>query len=129
MEELQELSRELVRGLLLLAEGMEAGHTDPEDVADKMEEFIEAVGLISALANLDMDNRVTANLEEVLRRFSPRAQQAPPIQGPGRLAFDIPIAVLEHHVLCGLSAVQIAAMFGVSKRTIRRRMEQYGLRY
>ncbi|XP_049904266.1 uncharacterized protein LOC126392721 [Epinephelus moara] len=131
MEDLHELSRELVRDNLDLAENVEAGPADPEHVACKAEEFIEVVGVISALSDQDIDHRVTANLEEVLHRFSGNvtmAQQAQRTQGPGRLAFDIPSAVLEHQVLCGLPACQIAAMFGVSKRTIRRRMKQSGLR-
>ncbi|KAL7369439.1 hypothetical protein ABVT39_015229 [Epinephelus coioides] len=128
MEDLHELYRELVRDILDLAEYVEAGPADPEHVACKAEEFIEVVGVISALSDQDVDHRVTANLEAVLRRFSGTRAQQEDTQGPGRLAFDIPRAVLEHHVLCGLPACQIAAMLGVSKRTIRRRMQQYGLR-
>lgn len=68
-------------------------------VACKAEEFIEVVGLISALSDQDIDRTVTANLEEVLHRFSGiRAQQAQHTQGPGRSG------VLEHQVLCGLPA-------------------------
>ena len=130
MEDLHELSRELVRDVLDLAEDVEAGPADPEHVASKAEEFIEVLGVISALSDQDIDYRVTANLEEVVHRFSgTREHQAQHTQGPGRLAFDIPSAVLEHQVLSGLPAGQIAAMFGVSKRTIRRRMKQNGLRY
>ncbi|XP_030219379.1 uncharacterized protein LOC115548716 isoform X1 [Gadus morhua] len=129
MEDLHELSRELVRDVLDLAEDVEAGPADPEHVASKAEEFIEVLGVISALSDQDIDYRVTANLEEVVHRFSgTREHQAQHTQGPGRLAFDIPSAVLEHQVLSGLPAGQIAAMFGVSKRTIRRRMKQNGLR-
>lgn len=113
-----------MRDILDLAEYVEAGPFDPEHVACKAEEFIEVVGLISALSDQDIDRTVTANLEEVLHRFSGiRAQQAQHTQGPGRSG------VLEHQVLCGLPACQIAAMFGVSKRTIRRRMKQSGLTY
>ncbi|XP_035855770.1 uncharacterized protein LOC116050774 [Sander lucioperca] len=108
MEDLRELSRELVRDILNLAEDVEAG---------------------PALSDEDIDHRVIANLEEVVHHFSgTRAHQAQHTQGPGCLPFDIPSAVLEHQVLCGVPAGQIAAMFGVSKRTIRRRMQQYGLR-
>lgn len=60
MEDLQHLLRELVRGILQRAEDVEAGPADPEHVADKGDKFIQAVGLISALANQDMDGRVTA---------------------------------------------------------------------
>ena len=49
MEDLRELSRELVRNILNLAENVEAGPADPEHVTSKAEELIEVVGLISAL--------------------------------------------------------------------------------
>uniref|UniRef100_A0AAQ4NS62 Integrase catalytic domain-containing protein n=1 Tax=Gasterosteus aculeatus aculeatus TaxID=481459 RepID=A0AAQ4NS62_GASAC len=129
MEDLRELSRELVRDILNLAEDVEAGPAESEHVASKAEELIEVVGVISALSDEDIDHRVITNLEEVVHRFSgTRAHQAQHTQGPGRLPFDIPSAVLEHQVLRGVPAVQIAAMFGVSKRTIRRRMQQHSLR-
>ena len=73
---------------------MEAERADPEQVTNKVEEFIEAVGLISALSNQDIDDRVTANLEQILHRFSGTRGQAQQTQGPGRLAFNIPSAVL-----------------------------------
>nr|XP_040039706.1 uncharacterized protein LOC120823631 isoform X2 [Gasterosteus aculeatus aculeatus] len=129
MEDLRELSRELVRDILNLAGDVEAGPAESEHVASKAEELIEVVGVISALSDEDIDHRVITNLEEVVHRFSgTRAHQAQHTQGPGRLPFDIPSAVLEHQVLCGVPAVQIAAMFGVSKRTIRRCMQQHSLR-
>uniref|UniRef100_A0A3Q3EV71 Integrase catalytic domain-containing protein n=1 Tax=Labrus bergylta TaxID=56723 RepID=A0A3Q3EV71_9LABR len=43
-------------------------------------------------------------------------------------AFDIPTAVLEHRVRCGVPASEIAERFGVSKRTVRRHMKHSGLR-
>ena len=62
----------------------------------------------------DIDHRVTENLEEVVHRFSgTRAHQAQHTREPGRLGYDIPSAVLEHQVIYGLPAGQIAAMFGV----------------
>nr|XP_040023923.1 uncharacterized protein LOC120812185 [Gasterosteus aculeatus aculeatus] len=129
MEDLRELSRKLVRDILNLAEDVEAGPAESEHVASKAEELIEVVGVISVLSDEDIDHGVIANLEEVVHRFSgTRAHQAQHTQGPGRLPFEIPSAVLEDQVLCGVPAVQIAAMFGVSKRTIRRRMQQHSLR-
>ena len=70
MEDIQRLSQEVVRDILDLVEDVEAGPGDPEQVARKAEEFIEIVGVIYALYNQDIDRRVTANLEEVLHRFS-----------------------------------------------------------
>lgn len=114
--------------ILDLAGYVEAGPAEPKHVACKAETFIEVVGVFSALSDQDIDRRVTANLEEVLRRFSGTCALQEHTPGPGRLAFVIPNAVLEHLVLSGSPACQMAAMFGVSKRTIRRRMKQYGLR-
>lgn len=49
-----ELSCELVRDILDIVEYVEAGPSDPEHVACKAEEFIEVVGLISALSDQDI---------------------------------------------------------------------------
>lgn len=58
-------------------------------VACKAEEFIEVVGLISALSDQDIDRTVTANLK-VLHHFSGiGAQQAQHTQGPGRLTYRV----------------------------------------
>uniref|UniRef100_A0A667ZKG8 Integrase core domain-containing protein n=1 Tax=Myripristis murdjan TaxID=586833 RepID=A0A667ZKG8_9TELE len=143
------LSGELVLDILDLAEYVEVGPADPEHAACKAEEFIEVVGVIYALHDQDIDHRVIANIEEVLHCFTDnhgstdqdidhrvianleevlhcfagtRVQQT---RGPGRLAFDIPTAVLEHQVLSGIPACQIAAMFGVSTKTIRRKRDLY----
>lgn len=126
MGDFREIALELVRDILDLADNVEAGIAQPEHVTNKTEEFIEILGLISALSNQDIDGRVTANLHEVLQQSIAEQRQT---HGTGRPAFDIPIDVLEHHVLCGLTASEIATRFGVSERTIRRRMEQSSLRY
>ena len=76
-----------MRDILDLAEYVEAGPADPEHVACKAEEFIDVVEVISALSDQDVDRRVTANLEEVLRRFSGTRVQQEHTQGPGRLAY------------------------------------------
>ncbi|XP_060921893.1 uncharacterized protein LOC132995765 [Labrus mixtus] len=125
-EDLHELSRELITDILDPAENVDAGISDPEHVASKAEGFIEVLVVISGLSDQDIDRIVFANLEEVLQRFSRMGPQH--THGPGRPAFDIPTAVLEHHVRCGLPASEIAERFGVSKRTIRRHMKHSGLR-
>ena len=48
MEDLHELSRELVRDILNLAEDVEAGPADPEHVASKAEELIEVLVFTSS---------------------------------------------------------------------------------
>ena len=47
--------RELVRDILDLAENVEAGPADPEHGVCKAKEFIEVVGVISALSDQDVD--------------------------------------------------------------------------
>uniref|UniRef100_A0A3B1JFC5 Integrase catalytic domain-containing protein n=1 Tax=Astyanax mexicanus TaxID=7994 RepID=A0A3B1JFC5_ASTMX len=103
--DLQDISRELVRNILRLAEEIESGATATDLVTDQIHDFIEVVGLLSALSNQNIDYRVTANFEEVLQRFSIQSQQT--IAGPGRPAFHIPSGMLEHHVLCGITAPEI----------------------
>lgn len=46
----------------------------------------------------------------------------------GRPSYNIPPNVIEAHLLWGHTAEDIAQVFGVSERTIRRRMAQYGIR-
>ena len=70
-------------------------------MVDKLEQFIEIIGIISAVSNQDSDARVITNLLKVLQRFSTTQPKTP---GPGHPAFNIPNHVLEHHVLCGLTA-------------------------
>ena len=57
MEDLHELSRELVRDILDLTEDVEAGPADPEHVASKAEELIEVLGVNSALCNATAKNQ------------------------------------------------------------------------
>lgn len=47
---------------------------------------------------------------------------------PGRPRFDIPSKMLENNILSGFTAREIADKYGVSERTIRRQMQQNGLR-
>ncbi|XP_076853443.1 uncharacterized protein LOC143508667 [Brachyhypopomus gauderio] len=124
--DLQDISQEFVRTILQLAEEIESGAAAPDSVTDQIHDFIEVLGLLSALSHQNIDYRVIANFEEVLQRFSIQPQQT--TAGPGRPAFHIPSGMLEHHVLCGVTAPEIADMYGVSERTIRRHMEQNGIR-
>lgn len=48
--------------------------------------------------------------------------------GPGRRSSEVPVNIIESFILAGLPAVKIAELFGVSVRTIRRRMTSYGLK-
>ena len=54
MEDVHELSRELLRDLSDLAEYVEVGPADPEHVAYKAEELAQVVGVVSALSNQDI---------------------------------------------------------------------------
>ena len=49
------------------------------------------------------------------------------VSGPGRPSFDISSLQIEHLLELGFTAVDIAAVLGVSRSTISRRMRQYGL--
>jgi len=82
MQDLNELYAELTRDILDQARDIEAGVAQPHLVVDKLEQFIKIIGVISALSNQDFDPRVTANLQEVIQRFSSTTQPETP--GPGR---------------------------------------------
>lgn len=68
MGDFRKISLKLVSEILDLADNVEAGIAQPEHVTNKTEEFIEILGLISALSNQDIDGRVTAKLHEVLQQ-------------------------------------------------------------
>lgn len=132
MEDLNEFSNRLVRDFQDLADDIDSGVANTEYVISKTEEFLEILGVISALHDQDIHNRIRTKLEDVLQWFSRRAtiaqQQHRNGPGPGRLALDIPSSVLHSYVDFGLGAQEIAERFGVSKRTIRRRLKESGLR-
>lgn len=48
--------------------------------------------------------------------------------GPGRPRLEIPVDIMESYVLLGLPATKIGELFGMSTRTIRRRMASHGLK-
>lgn len=44
---------------------------------------------------------------------------------PGRRSLEVPVDIIDSYVLAGLLAVKIAELFGVSVRTVRRRMASH----
>ncbi|XP_034054342.1 uncharacterized protein LOC117534251 isoform X2 [Gymnodraco acuticeps] len=106
-----------------LADHLENG--EPKDyVQFRVERCIED------LAQLDMDVDVNPavfeSLQEVARQLEifSETEEAP----LGRPSYMLPLNVIEAHLRWGHTAGDIAQVFGVCERTIRRRMTQNGIR-
>ncbi|XP_056100723.1 uncharacterized protein LOC143737598 [Siphateles boraxobius] len=120
-----EVVGEIVEDLMMLAQQVEDSTSSTDFlllrshlVLDKLNEFV-------ALTNSNISNVVFANLNEVAYRLFVKDRTT---KGPGRPLLDIPQEMIEYYVICGYSCVQLARLLGVSERTIRRRLEQHGLR-
>ncbi|XP_030001829.1 uncharacterized protein LOC115427420 [Sphaeramia orbicularis] len=123
MVDVDELRRGVQRELLAIARYVEENF--PKDyILRLVEDVMESLGEISALRDADMDEAVWRNLEEVCMQLRVEARQS----GPGRPRLEIPVDIMESYVLLGLPATKIGELFGVSTRTIRRRMASHGLK-
>ena len=95
-----------------------------EQIVIAVEEYLWSVSEISALTDTDVDEVVWNNFQTILHCVG---QEIEGRNGNvGRPSIDIPIEALEAY--CGVKAADMARLLGVSTRTIRRRMEQHGLR-
>ena len=84
---------------------------------------------ISALTDTDIDDNVFTILSEMIQQMRLQSETTQAINpGGGRTPFDLPAGTIEHYALSGLKIQAIANLFGVSKRTIKRRMQQSGIR-
>ncbi|XP_076842246.1 uncharacterized protein LOC143486736 [Brachyhypopomus gauderio] len=120
-----EMRRRVAAEIRLIAEELDSGHFD--DCSFRIE------GIVLELSELgeeiDIDLSILDNLQQVAHQIQHESVSATGnVGGPGRPAFLLPLQTIEAYVHMGLTAGQIASVFGVSERTIRRRMAQNGLR-
>lgn len=112
---------EIAQDLYTLAD--EIGQCPFGDILNRLERIFEDICHVSASHDLNIDGIAWRNLEEVRfqlqRKLNPRR---------GRMQTNIPLSALRTYVRFGLKTEEIARIFGVSARTIRRRMRLCGLR-
>ncbi|XP_041864185.1 uncharacterized protein LOC121654221 [Melanotaenia boesemani] len=119
--------RELRDNMLSFADDIEERALSSDCVLAAIENFVETLGRISALQDIDIDEELIDRLREIEHRVSVQEVQTPSA-GAGRPPLDIPISVLTTFAMAGLSTHEIAHRFGVSSSTIQRRLSEEGLR-
>ncbi|XP_041855515.1 uncharacterized protein LOC121649050 [Melanotaenia boesemani] len=92
----------------------------------RLARIMEDLVQLQAEMDVEVDSAALDSLEEVARQLAIRSES----EGTrtGRPSFILPPEVIEAHLHLGHTAADIAYLFRVSERTIRRRMAQYGIR-
>ncbi|XP_046902336.1 uncharacterized protein LOC124485073 [Hypomesus transpacificus] len=98
----------------------------PDFLLFRVEAIMANIGLVAAEMDTELDPLVLENLECVAHQIGVSSDSTSRIAG--RPLYPLPITTIESYLLLGLTAVDIARLFGVSERTIRRRMAHNGLR-
>ena len=87
---------------------------------------------LSASTYTEVDPIVFNNLEEVEHSLSASSgnglMHAVDSGAVGRPSLVLPLDAVENYLLAGVSVRDIATLFGVGERTIRRRMADHGIR-
>ncbi|XP_057692850.1 uncharacterized protein LOC130916270 isoform X1 [Corythoichthys intestinalis] len=123
MDNAEDLRQGVRQQLLTIARYVEE-NVEPAYILWMVEDVIESLGQISALTDADVDPIVWQNLAEV--RMQLKLARKPSV--PGRPSLEVSVDIMESYILSGLPAAKIAELFGVSVRTIRRRMASHGLK-
>lgn len=87
-----------------------------------MEDLVQ----ISADMDVEVEVAVLESLQEILRQLHILSETEEATTG--RPSYPLPPDIIEAHLLLGHTAGEIAQLFGVCERTVRRRMTQYGIR-
>ena len=124
--------------IIRLLEGFNGDQNDFDYVLYKMEQLVQVAirseeqGLWERVFSdqllntlIDVYNQL---LEQDVHSFSERSSSAVINTGSvGRPALDIPKETLKINLQYGFSLIKIAEMFGVSRKTVSRRIRHYGL--
>lgn len=105
--------------LLELASQIELRTISEFDARDRVEQFIEILAEYSAYTDTNVDEAALTNLLSVLQRLD--------LVERGRPAIKIPFQAIESYLLHGFKVTEIAKLFGVTRQTIHRRMQNKGL--
>ncbi|RVE55409.1 hypothetical protein OJAV_G00236630 [Oryzias javanicus] len=108
--------------LLELASQLEFETVSACDTRDILEQLLESLAEHSAVTDIPVDEVVLANLHLALHQLDAIAR------GRGRPAINIPFHVIEGYLLHGFNVKEISELFGVTRQTIHRRMNDNGLR-
>ncbi|KAJ8348991.1 hypothetical protein SKAU_G00275800 [Synaphobranchus kaupii] len=95
-------------------------------ILSRVKILAENLGELSAITDTDIPNVVIEKLNECIARLENSTRRR--LTERGRPSIDIPVETIEFYLLHRVSAAVIAEIFGVSERTIRRRMEEHSIR-
>jgi hypothetical protein len=100
---------------------------------DRAMDIVEnIIQLLSGFPDLGNNEQIFRKLNEALDILRENANGVTCVtfytNENGRQAFHIPEELLQYFIECRFSVPEIARMLGVSVRTIRRRMTEYGLK-
>ncbi|XP_073718079.1 uncharacterized protein [Misgurnus anguillicaudatus] len=93
----------------------------------RVEAILDTLGNFAAVTNSVVDPVVLSKLQDVVECLQ-AANCLGDRLGPGRPKYDIPVETIRMHLLSGFTVQEIADLFEVSNKTIRRRMEQHHMR-
>ncbi|XP_076830250.1 uncharacterized protein LOC143476134 [Brachyhypopomus gauderio] len=101
---------------------------DEDYILLRCEVILDRLGDIEAFTNMQVNTVVWRNLREVVERLRSGlgAMENRPVRGRPRL--DVDEEAMMTCTRYGMTAQKIAGLFDVSERTVRRRMEEFGLR-
>ena len=123
---MEDIKRAIARDLARLADLVENENVCPDFLLFRIGAILANIGLVSAEMDTELDPLVLQNLERVAHQIGVSSNSTSRIAG--RPSHPLPISVIESYLLSGLTAVDIARLFGVSERTIWRRMAHNGIR-
>ncbi|XP_057191136.1 uncharacterized protein LOC130555096 [Triplophysa rosa] len=116
---------EIVEDIMILAQQADDSSFSTDFLLLNNHLILDRLCEFMAITNTNINNVVFANLGEVSERLLVKDRTTIEPGGPLK---DIPLDMIEFYLVCGYSCVQIARLLGVSERTIRRRLEHYGIR-
>ena len=106
-----------------------AENASPDFLLFRVESILERLILVAETSDVEINPLVFENLNEVAGRLYLQ-EQSDHISGgrTGRPSYDIPVEALETYLFAGVTVRDIAHLFGVSERTVHRRMAEHGIR-
>ncbi|XP_076843075.1 uncharacterized protein LOC143487790 [Brachyhypopomus gauderio] len=117
--------RLIVNDLRSLANDFE-NHMPNDYLQFRLERVMDGLVQLSADLDVELDQTVLNVLQDVAHQLHVLSETEE--VNVGRPSYNLPPNIIEAHLLLGHTAGNIAQLFGVSERTIRRRMAQYGIR-
>ncbi|KAG2457185.1 PWP2 protein, partial [Polypterus senegalus] len=94
---------------------------------ERIKDLLEEITMLAALLDSNIDETIFEIIEEQVEQTLLHSSSADAVPCSGRPFFDIPAESIEHLLLCSFKVRQIANLYGVSEKTITRRMSQFGI--